>query len=217
MKSFLRTIKSFIIRIALRLSKYWIYLPLPISHRIMRRFRRFFGIQLSSQQMVYIGRQICTYENCNLFVFGLGNDSLLWTSINRDGRSVFFEEDQEWCSRIAAKSKRIEAYHVIYHTTLLKWRTYLYHPEFLTLPLPERVSNTSWDFVLVDGPRGYDHHPGRMTSIYMSRKLIGESGDVVVHDCQRVVEKAYSDKYLGEEHHVRSIDGEAGLLKHYRF
>jgi len=41
--------------------------------------------------------------------------------------------------------------------------------------------------------------PGRMYSIYMASKLVKDGGYVLVHDCCREIEIAFSDKFLKEK------------------
>lgn len=218
MNRILSNFQMFRLKVVLRLSAYWIYLPMPLAMKVMRWLRHEFQIQLSEVQLVYTARQIRQHKHCKLIVFGLGNDSRLWAAINRHGRSVFFEEDQQWCHKIASQSSRIEAYWVQYHTKMSQWREYLDHPSLLSIPMPENISNVDWDLVLVDAPRGGgDPDPGRMTSIYMSRQLIKGGGDVLVHDCERPLEEAYTDRYLQQENFVTSLPGYPGMLKHYRF
>ncbi|KAI9084678.1 hypothetical protein K1719_033322 [Acacia pycnantha] len=53
---------------------------------------------------------------CNFLVFGLGHDSLLWTSLNHGGRTVFLEEDKSWIGKIGEKFPSLESYHVLYDT-----------------------------------------------------------------------------------------------------
>ena len=72
--------------------------------------------------------------------------------------------------------------------------------------LPEQVTQSRWDVILVDGPAGYtDENPGRMQSIYTASKLIKKGGYVFVHDCHRKVEQVYSDKYLLRKNFVPHI------------
>ncbi len=53
-----------------------------------------------------------------------------------------------------------------------------------------------------------------MQSIYSAALLARESGDtdVFVHDCDRRVERVYSNKYLGDSDLVEQVD----TLRHYR-
>lgn len=53
---------------------------------------------------------------CNFLVFGLGHDSLMWTSLNYGGRTVFLEEDKSWIEQIQQKFPTLESYHVVYDT-----------------------------------------------------------------------------------------------------
>ena len=46
---------------------------------------------------------------------------------------------------------------------------------------------------------GHDQSPGRMKSIFHSSKLIKDSGDIFVHDCNREVEDIYCNRFLGKE------------------
>ena len=56
--------------------------------------------------------------------------------------------------------------------------------------------------------------PGRMQSIYMASKLARENGntDVFVHDCDRQIENAYANRFLGQE----NLACEVERLRHYR-
>lgn len=55
---------------------------------------------------------------CNFLVFGLGHDSLMWTSLNHGGRTVFLEEDKSWIEQIQRQVPSLESYHVVYDTKL---------------------------------------------------------------------------------------------------
>ena len=66
------------------------------------------------------------------------------------------------------------------------------------MDLAPEIRKTEWDVILIDGPAGYEGNttPGRMKSIYESSRLIRQGGSVFVHDQEREVERAYSDRYL---------------------
>ncbi len=83
------------------------------------------------------------------------------------------------------------------------------------MDLDNEIRSTRWDVILVDAPRGFDDEcPGRMKSIYEASRLIKSGGHVFVHDCERVVEREYTDKYFLEGNLVEEVE-EIGNLRHY--
>ena len=78
--------------------------------------------------------------------------------------------------------------------------------------------------IVVDGPAGHDDHekytgreaPGRMKSIYMASRMVAPGGAVFVHDCDRLVEQQYANRYLGSHRIFVSVKGRA-LLQGYAF
>lgn len=154
---------------------------------------------------------------CKLLVFGLGNDSSLWSSLNRNGITVFLEDNIEWFQKIIKKSKNIKAFLVSYDTQRKDWQTMLENKSLLEMTLPDDVEKEAWDVILVDAPAGWNNEsPGRMKSIFLSSKLIQNSGDIFVHDCNREVEKIYCDKFLQKENLRLEIKAPIGFLRHYR-
>jgi glucuronoxylan 4-O-methyltransferase len=150
-------------------------------------------------------------------VFGLGKDSEYWSLLNKDGVTVFLENSAYWLDRITGRSKNIKAFKVRYDTKRSDWEMLIERSDLLDMPLPDEVRARKWDMILVDGPNGYeDHHPGRMKSIFLASELIGNPGDVFVHDCERIVENAYCNKFIGKEYLNKEISGKGGLLRHYR-
>lgn len=73
--------------------------------------------------------------------------------------------------------------------------------------LPQEVYETTWDVVLVDGPRGdTPDSPGKMATIYMAG-ILARSGNmtrVIVHNVDRMIEKWFSWEFLCEENLVSS-------------
>ncbi|KAL4397779.1 hypothetical protein AHAS_Ahas01G0226000 [Arachis hypogaea] len=64
-----------------------------------------------------------------LNLFDLGHDSLMWTSLNYDERTVFLEEDKAWIDQVQQRIPSLESYHVAYDTKVhqavslrLEWR-----------------------------------------------------------------------------------------------
>ncbi|XP_073315381.1 glucuronoxylan 4-O-methyltransferase 1-like [Primulina huaijiensis] len=156
---------------------------------------------------------------CNFLVFGLGHDSLMWTSLNHGGRTVFLEEDKSWIEKIQKQIPSLESYHVVYNTKLTQAEELLEigmkeeckevsDPRFskcqLALKgLPNEVYDIEWDLIMVDAPTGYfDGAPGRMNAIYtaglMARNRENGETDVFVHDVNREVEDKFSMEFLCE-------------------
>lgn len=177
------------------------------------------NVLLSPEQVELVSATIREIAPCRLIVFGLGNDSALWALLNAGGRTVFLEDNEEWLKKTISRGpgEKLEAYLVDYGTRRDEWRSLLESPPELQLSLPAGIAEESWDIVLVDGPAGHvDDSPGRMKSIYTASQLVKESGDVFVHDCEREVENAYCEAFLGEACLVAEIPARSGLLRQYR-
>ena len=74
-------------------------------------------------------------------------------------------------SKITEKYPDIEAYTLSYPCNITQWQKVLDQPDRLKTDLPDEVTRTKWDVILVDGPRGHqfsEEIPGRMSSIYMA-------------------------------------------------
>lgn len=121
---------------------------------------------------------------CNFLVFGLGHDSLMWTSLNHGGRTVFLEEDKSWIDQITKQLPTLESYHVVYDTKVTEADQLMEYGlgsedckvvsdprlskcQLALKGLPSEVYDVEWDLIMVDAPTGYhDGAPGRMTAIY---------------------------------------------------
>ncbi|KAJ0010656.1 hypothetical protein Pint_33174 [Pistacia integerrima] len=169
---------------------------------------------------------------CNFLVFGLGHDSLMWSSLNYGGRTIFLEEDEAWIEQVRRRFPMLESYHVTYDSKVNQANnlmevgkgpecTVVSDPKFsmcqLALKgLPAEVYDIKWDLIMVDAPTGYyEEAPGRMTAIYtagmMARnKEIGET-EVFVHDVNRVVEDNFSKEFLCEAY----MKKQEGRLRHF--
>lgn len=186
---------------------------------VARLRKRYEGIQLKMAEILKIYRAIHTFEACNMLIFGLGNDSPFWRSINGKGRTVFLEDFKPWFEKITEKYPGIEAYQITYPLNITQWKEVLDQEEKLALELPSEITSQSWDVILVDGPRGQKYAPeipGRMSSIYMASRLVASKGYVFVHDAERSLEKTYAQHFLGKEHFTEKVRGRALLLV-YRF
>ncbi|MEM7193394.1 MAG: hypothetical protein AAF402_00500 [Pseudomonadota bacterium] len=196
-------------------------MPLWINSRhaipVFWWLRRRLGFLFMPTQLVSVVRTIRASSRCNLAVFGVGHDTLIWKFANRSGRCVFFEHSKDWAGKTLARLGRLEIYIVDYGTRVDDWRKWMANPDPLGLPLPDNVADTSWDVVIVDGPpggRGID--PGRMRSIVTARSMVAPSGHIFVDDCDRTVEQEFCRVYLGEENLVDAIFDRT-LMKHYQF
>jgi|GEM_PF-677205 len=193
--------------------------------RAANKFRKKYPKMLFDNRQIAFMLRTCKKKfPCNMLVFGLGWDSLMWVELNKDGRTVFIKDDSEWLGKISALRPGIEAYPVIYPTKISEYEYLLDKPGKLQIKLPPTVDESAWDIILVDGPCGALEYykdiygkepPGRMCSIYMASKLIKKDGDIFVDDCERQVERQYADKYLGESNLAASVKSRT-ILRWYK-
>mgnify|MGYP001577424079 FL=1 len=129
----------------------------------------------------------------NFLVFGTGHDTPLWKYANRNGKTLFLENNKRWINptdtdviKVTYTTKRA------YHKELLQeWHNGNFSN--LTMDLPDEVTQTKWDCIFVDSPLGTtDKKPGRMQSIFTAWSFSIDTTDVFVHDVDRVVEDVYS-------------------------
>ncbi len=173
-----------------------------------------YNICMYPSEILCIARTIEERRPCRLLVFGLGNDSMFWSLLNRCGETVFLEDHPVWFSRVTSLNQSINAFLIEYNTLLLEWHELLNRPEYLQMDFPGDIGTKSWDVILVDGPVGWKNTaPGRMKSIFAAGNLRTSSADVFIHDCNRKMEQVYSDRYLGSHNLVSQV----GKLRHYRF
>jgi hypothetical protein len=182
------------------------------------------GIQLDLAQMRWIVGALQLQPTPRFLVFGCGNDSPFWETVNADGATIFLEDSEEWAARTAQRLTRSPIHLVAYDTELPQWRKLLDHPELLQIELPAEVTAAGYDVILVDGPAGYPeyfdeygaHPPGRMKSIFMASQLVRPGGRVFVHDCHREVELAYTARYLGDSRMICEVPGLYGTLRGFQ-
>lgn len=178
-------------------------------------------------------RVLAQKSPCNFLVFGLGHDSLMWSSLNHGGRTAFLEEDKSWISQIKEKFPTLESYHVEYDTKVNEADELMNagasdeecrvvsDPRFSKCRLalkgfPADVYDVEWDLIMVDAPTGYHEvAPGRMTAIYtaglMARNRESGETDVFVHDVDRVVEDKFSKAFLCEGY----LKEQEGRIRHF--
>ncbi len=181
-------------------------------------------IQLDKKEILLTAKTVISTEECNLLVFGMGHDTPFWIELNGEGHTAFLEDNFQWYRKIIKSCPYAESYFINYTTKISEWEELLDKPDKLQVKLPEKIINTRWDVILVDGPAGAftEYHiekiiepPGRMSSIYMASKLVKDEGHVFVHDCNRIVERIYADRYLYDVNLVEQTTTES-RLKHYK-
>ncbi|KAF3435248.1 hypothetical protein FNV43_RR22335 [Rhamnella rubrinervis] len=173
---------------------------------------------------------------CNFLVFGLGHDSLMWTSLNPRGNTLFLEEDPHWVDTVVGEAPILHAHPVRYRTHLSEadqlFSTYKSEPEcspakaqlspkskcrLILTELPEEVYSTEWDLIMVDAPRGYyPEAPGRMAAIFSSAVMARDRKGhgvthVFLHDVNRKVEKMFAEEFLCRKYLVKAV----GRLWHF--
>ncbi|XP_054795945.1 glucuronoxylan 4-O-methyltransferase 1-like [Prosopis cineraria] len=188
--------------------------------------------QQTLKEILVTARVFKKRSPCNFLVFGLGHDSLMWSSLNYGGRTVFLEEDEAWIEKIKHRFPKLEPYHVTYDSKVSEANNLLevgrgrecrevWDPreskcQLALKGLPSEVYQTQWDLIMVDAPTGYhEDAPGRMTAIYTAG-LIGrcrDSGEahVFVYDVNREVEDKFSMEFLCENYMTR----QEGRLRHF--
>ncbi|XP_050231238.1 probable methyltransferase At1g27930 [Mercurialis annua] len=173
---------------------------------------------------------------CNFLVFGLGHDSLMWTSLNPRGNTLFLEEDPKWVHTILQRAPNLRVNVVNYPTQLQEADALLasYKNEkdcvgpdirlkgntkckLALNMLSEEVHGKEWDIIMIDAPRGYfAEAPGRMGAIFSAAVMArGRTRPgvthVFLHDVDRKVEKDYANEFLCKKYLVKA----EGRLWHF--
>jgi hypothetical protein len=152
---------------------------------------------------------------CNMLVFGVGRDSLLWMTTNAPGKTVFLESKERWVRMARELSPGIVVHRVRYPTLRGLAPVLRFMPWFLRMRLPSEVWKTAWDVILVDAPTGTRwYKPGRAMSVYTASLLAGRATtcDVFVHDTHRETERNAADWFLSANRLIEQV----GTMRHYR-
>jgi len=172
---------------------------------------------MSEAQYMNIGYIMSAMTPCNLLVFGLGEDSTLWDSLNDKGNTVFLEDDLEWIKKFNSSSLNIVS--VDYNTFVGDHESINFNEDKLKMNLPDHITSTSWDMIIVDAPLGHGppgrpyKGPGRMQSIFTAYKLLKNGGICVVDDMKRDVEQKYSFHFFGKENLLNIIEDKVAIFK----
>lgn len=176
--------------------------------------------QMSAAEYGYILETLLQLVPCNLLVFGLGRDSVLWQAGNHTGVTCFLENSRTWLERVTRTQPQLLVHLVKYKTKLQNWCHDLeqsrQEQRSCRLPLPDWVKDTAWRSIIVDAPKGSGpEKPGRLQSIATAAWLADRSAgscEVFVHDCDRAAEQAFCGRFLGINNLTHTVD----RLCHYR-
>lgn len=194
-------------------------IPNPLAQALIHYTTSTITPQQTVKEISVTARVLKKKSPCNFLVFGLGHDSLMWSSLNYGGRTIFLEEDEAWIEQIKKRFPMLESYHVSYDSKVNQADNLMEAgkvPECMVVSdprysmcqlalkgLPDEVYDRQWDLIMVDAPTGYyEEAPGRMTAIYtagmMARNRKEGETDVFVHDVNRSVEDKFSKEFLCE-------------------
>lgn len=157
-------------------------------------------------------------ESCNALIFGAGNDSIIWNTVNQ-GHTLFIEHDAKWANSIAAKVPGINIVSYDYNTQCdpklaIHEQPAIDELSLMAHPVPKEITERKWDVILIDGPTGFDSNcPGRMLPIYWSSTLAHDACDIFVDDYSRPIEFSYTNKFLFHKYNrYRKFDARLHLL-----
>lgn len=187
--------------------------------------------RMSSAEMAYVESVLrrCAAP-CNLLIFGLSHETLLWNALNHGGRTVFVDERSFLVEKLEEEHPSIEAYDVRFSTKVSEFRDLIQQARseirgecrpvqnllfsdcvLAVNDLPNHIYAVAWDVILVDGPAGFSpDSPGRMATIFtaaiLARSRSGGGTHVLVHEIEREAERVCSELFLCRENLVEKIE-----------
>ena len=134
-------------------------------------------------------------NGCNFLIFGTGNDSDYWRKLNNKGYNLFLEDDPLWIPKDSVDVLKIN-----YTQNCNNYKTIINNKNFKILknPLANKIDNIKWDYILVDGPKGWINktNHGRMESIYLAYELSNEKTTIFIDDIERPIENLYGNYFF---------------------
>ncbi len=132
--------------------------------------------------------------NCNMLVFGLGNDSPLWAALNSSGYTLFLEDVQEWITKMLSLHPTLNVEQVSYAGTTVASALQSPNETIASAEVPLFLLKRKWDVIVIDGPMGYAPGlPGRALPLCWTRQISQTSTHIFVDDYDRQLEKSYAD------------------------
>lgn len=165
------------------------------SKKFISAYCRRNPLLLSSDEVYSIATRLRLHPGPFL-VFGAGNDSIFWATVNRGHATVFLEDDPLWLSNVRDQWGTLDLRHVSYNTRLDRGVPEQIDSVPPTLELPEEVRRQGWLAILVDAPQGWGEGPGRSQSIHEASRLVAAGGRIFVHDCDRAGEQSLVGRFL---------------------
>lgn len=193
----------------------------PINEDERKKIYETFGL-MTHKQYELIYKIIKFYSPCNILIFGLGEDSYLYTYANNGGKSIFLENIKFW----AEKFPDLNVVNVKYKTTVLDFPNNL-NNDTLLVDLPDNIKNNKWDIIIVDSPVGHNPPckegdcqlcspnnpaPGRMSSLYTASKLVHENSIIIIDDYNRKIERECTKMYFGDKYKIHYNDNKLVIL-----
>ena len=173
---------------------------MSIAELIHNYFEPLDGKQGSCTLNEYVAIVATLYQRvpCNLLVFGAGQDSVGWNSLNEGGKTIFIEDQDKWIQHVESLCGSGKVIKVNYPSSSVRWRFNLIDVKEgnvssdLTLDLPPWLRSTPWDCIIVDGPMGEIYGgPGRQCSLIEASRLASKNCVLCVHDANRNLERLF--------------------------